>query len=120
MTEESQDRIDFSAVDPTPHLDRIVGKIMDRSAFELARRRQRGSALALLGRWQRPMAIAAALAVIVSYSVLTGVEQPTPGEDTGSSFGEYIGLPTEIARWVGEDDLPAATDVLFLANEETP
>ena len=65
MTENHEDRIDLSNLDPTAdpeRFDRSVRGIMDAARFELSRRRKQLGALVELGRWQRPMAAAAAIA----------------------------------------------------------
>jgi hypothetical protein len=121
MMDNDDDRIDFSALDSTvdsDRLDRAVSGIMEGARFELARRRKVGDLVRYLGQWQRPMAAAAVVAVLVTYSV---VSTPAPTVDpVAEAFNDHLGLPTEVAAWVTAETPPAAEEILFLSEEGAP
>lgn len=114
-------RIDLGALDPTREPGRfnaLVGTIMERAAFLLAQRRNRSTALGQLARWQRPVAAAAAIILIVSLAVLTRVAPSSAGtveEEPG--FTEAMGIPTPIAQWMGAEQPPTAAEFLFTLAE---
>ena len=121
----TDDRIDFSPLDPTrdgERFDHVVHAIAAAAAPQLRARRFRATTIGQIGTWRRPMLAAAAAIAIVSFTVLTQVG-PGPGqtESGGSSEWEIavaMGVPTEIADWVAGDGNPTAADLLGALEEE--
>jgi|GEM_PF-1633969 len=116
------DRIDFSALDPTrdqARFDGLVGSIVDQAADELDRRRVSNSPLNLLVQWRRPMLAAAAVIAIVSVGVLLRVDTVNNADYAAETAGiaEAIGVPTLLAQGVRQNDMPTTAE-LFDAFQE--
>jgi hypothetical protein len=113
MTDE---RIDFSALDPTAEGDRFeeaVGRINAAVAPALAARRARGSVVGQVAGWWRPLLAAATIAGIVSAATLALVEEPASGGESEIGVAEVIGVPEQIAQWVRNDKLPDPAELLI-------
>ncbi len=112
MTDE---RIDFSALDPTADAERfeeIVGRISAAAAPALAARRVPAGVFGQVAGWWRPLLAAAVLAGIVSAATLARVQVPArASEEIG--VAEAIGVPQQIARWVRSDEEPDPTELLI-------
>lgn len=109
-------RIDLTSLDPTRHpdrFDRLVSGITDRAALLLARRRRHTGALSQLARWQRPVAAAAAIVLIVSYAVLSRFGQPALETTREPGLSESIGVPAQVVQWMGAEQQPSAAEFLF-------
>jgi hypothetical protein len=118
MNDEMDNRIDFSTLDPTANADRfarVVDSILEASGPELAARRGRLGVIAEVGRWRRPMLVAAALAAMLSIVVLNRLPTTAAAEPTAESAGivEALGVPTALADLMRAGELPAASAVLY-------
>lgn len=114
----SDDRIDFSALDPTrdeAHFEGLVSGIMKDAEPELERRRQRLTVVAQVGQWWRPLLAAAAIIIAVSLGTLWRLGE-TSGTVSGtvqeSGIEETLGVPAQMARWVRADQLPSTSELL--------
>jgi len=117
MSEQDNRPVNLEALDPTAdteRFDRMVSSIMDESRDELASRRAHYGVMAELGRWRRPMMAAAAVAAALSVLTLTRIPVASPGDD-GRVEGivEALGVPTELAQWIGSEELPSAADIAY-------
>jgi hypothetical protein len=116
------DRIDFSALDPTLDKDRfdgLVGSILQRASDELAERRAASSPLNQIVQWKRPMLAAAAVIAMVSAGVLLRVEGANGADYAEESTGiaEAIGVPSLLAQGIRNNDMPTTAE-LFEAFQE--
>ncbi len=114
-----EDRIDFSALDPTrdqDHFESLVGSIVERAEDQLAQRRAASSSLMQLVQWRQPMLAAAAVIAMVSVGVLWRVESPEVEEDT-TGVAEAIGVPSLLAQGIRNNDMPTTAE-LFEAFQE--
>ena len=117
MTDE---RIDFSALDPTAEGERFeeaVGRINAAAAPALAARRARVSVFGQVAGWWRPLLAAAAIAGIVSAATLALVEGPALEGESEVGVAEAIGVPEQIAQWVRNDESPDPSEVLIALEE---
>lgn len=113
----TDDRIDFSALDPkrdAERFDRVVTGITQSAARVLAARRQPASALDLIACWKRPMLAAAAVVVIVALAVLAGVPDYSPASPRLLALSEALGLPPTVTDWVVSDRVPGPGQILTL------
>jgi len=107
------ERIDFSAVDPTldqDHFDGLVDSIMARAAGELATRRVSTSPMMLLVNWKRPMLAAAAIIALVSVGVLWQVRS-TQSQEESTGIAEAIGVPSLLAQSIRSNEMPSTVDL---------
>ncbi|TFG53151.1 MAG: hypothetical protein E4H37_03980 [Gemmatimonadales bacterium] len=114
----SDDRIDFSALDPThdeARFERLVSAIVRDAEPELRRRRQSSSSVAQVGQWWWPLLAAAAVVIMASLGLLWRLGE-TPGASTSivveSGIEESLGVPTQVASWIRGDQLPSTSDFL--------
>ena len=110
------DRIDFSALDPTrdqAHFDSLVNSIMERAADQLAERRASNSPILQLVQWRRPMLAAAAVIAMVSGGVLLQVRGSEVVEES-TGIAEAIGVPDLLAQGIRNNELPTTAE-LFAA-----
>ncbi len=112
----SDERIDFSPLDPTRDPERfkgILSAISGRAAAELAARRAGVGVFEQISRWWRPMLAAAAVTGIVSIGTLTQIDTSAPETTSDLSFGTAIGMPEQLAQWVESDELPTTAELLL-------
>ena len=117
----SDDRIDFSGLDPTQDAERfdaIVRSITDAAANQLAARRARATVVGQVASWWRPLLAAAAIVGIVSISALAGTEPLAATTETELGLSEAIGMPQQIAEWVLTEDVPTPTELLVALEGE--
>lgn len=116
----TEDRIDFSPLDPTrdpARFEGIVLRIMEQAAAALAARRRRPSAVELIAAWRWPAFAAAAAIVLLAVTVLTQVPASAQAARGSSGLNEALGIPVQVAEWVGTNQVPAPADVLTLFAE---
>jgi hypothetical protein len=107
------DRIDFSALDPTrdeAHFESLIDSIMERAADRLAERRASSSPLMQLVQWRRPMLAAAAVIAMVSVGVLWRVQTPELVEES-TGVAEAIGVPTLLAQGIRNNEMPTTAEL---------
>ncbi len=114
----SDDRINFSALDPTrdeARFERLVSAIVHDAEPEFTRRRQPSSAVAQVGQWWWPLLAAAAVVIMVSLGFLWRLGE-TPGASASVvveiGIEESLGVPTQVASWIRSDQLPSTSDFL--------
>ena len=117
MSEQDNRPVNLEALDPTvdtERFDRMISSIMDESGDELASRRAPYGVMAELGRWRRPMMAAAAVAAVLSVITLTRIPVASPNDDVrAEGIVEALGVPTELAQWIGSEELPSAADIAY-------
>jgi predicted MFS family arabinose efflux permease len=116
----TDDRIDFSSLDPArdnERLDGAVASIMERAEASLATRRSQATVVGQIFRWRRPMLAAAAALAVASIGVLTQVEAPEE-QETRAEVAEAIGIPTSLAQWVRAGETPTTAEIFAAIAEE--
>ncbi len=115
MSEKLDRPIDLSAIDPsvdTARFERSISSVMDAAADQLAARRANAGAIVLLAQWRRPMLAAAAVAALISGTILATVRVPdysvAPETD---GIAEAMGVPAAVAQWMAGDRLPTTADL---------
>lgn len=125
--DDLNDRFDLSALDPFADEQRrasFVAAVMERSAFELARRRAaassgeltwlNGSVFGVLAGWARPALAAAAVLVLISSAALQLSRRHL---EANSGVIEALSVPTPVERWLVEDRTPTEADLLLAIEE---
>lgn len=118
----TEDPIDFSKLDPTAdpvRFEAIVRSITESAAGQLATRRARAGVMGQISRWTRPMLAAAAVLALLSIITLAGVRTGdgtavAPSGDGSAApvdLAEAIGIPGQLASWVGEGTTPTTADL---------
>ncbi len=115
MSEKLDRPIDLSAIDPstdTARFERTIASITTAAADQLAARRTNADAIVLLARWRRPMLAAAAIAALISGTIMATVRVPdysvAPETD---GIAEAMGVPAAVAQWMAGDQLPTTADL---------
>ena len=107
------ERPDFSALDPfadPAHRERFVATVLDRAAFELARRRRGATVWGVMATWARPALAAAAVLVVASASLLRSASA-APAETVG--VVEALAVPTPAESWLIEEREPTTDDLIL-------
>ncbi len=113
----SDERIDFSSLDPTQDAERfdaIVHSITDAAANQLAARRARATVVGQVASWWRPLLAAAAIVGIVSIGALARSGTTAATTETEVGLAEAIGMPQQIAEWVLTEDVPTPAELLVV------
>ena len=115
MTDE---RLDFSALDPTAdaeRFDRVRGAIVARVAPRLRAWRARQVLWTQLAAWRRPVLAAAAAIVLASAAVIVRAprQEPAARAQASQTLIEAAGVPESITSWEGAT-APGPADVLDL------
>lgn len=106
---------DLSALDPTTDrlgYERLVRRIMEAAAPELARRAGGVHPLTLLAAWVRPGLAAAAVIALVALGALAVTERVGPEEEAGT-VADALGLPAAAADWLTEGREPSEYDLVL-------
>lgn len=118
------ERLDLSPLRGGPDADRedrLVSAIMRSAAPELTRRASRAGVLGMLGNWMWPALAAAAVAALISGTVLARVQSDT--DDVGGlllgGVVPALGLAEPVAAWLDEGRAPQVSDIV-LALEGDP
>ena len=120
MADGPNEQIDFSALDPThdpARFDRRVAAIVSNAEVLLARRRARAGAMFQLARWQRPVAAAAALILLLAYAVISQLRPAGPDLTGETGFSEAMGMPVQLVQWLGANEPPSPAELLFTVEE---
>ncbi len=118
----TDDRIDFSPLDPSQEAERfdgIVRSIMTAAAPQLARRRGRASVFGQVGLWWRPVLAAAAITGIVALAALARLETAAPAPTADTGLAEALGVPEQIAQWVRSDEVPTPAELIVALEDES-
>lgn len=116
------ERLDLSPLDPSADqlaYERLVRRIMNAAAPELARRAGQASPLALLAGWARPTLAAASIIAALAAGALLSTERPEPALVGSASVAEALGVPAPASEWLEAGREPDAGD-LVLAMERQP
>ncbi|UCF21184.1 MAG: hypothetical protein JSU87_07300 [Gemmatimonadota bacterium] len=118
----SEDRIDFSALDPTRDSERFESTVRAISAAagpQLAARRARSNVIVQVYGWWRPVLAAAAVIGVVSLGALSRTELSVPANtETEIGVAEAMGVPQQIAQWVRSDEVPTPAELLVTLESE--
>lgn len=109
------ERIDLSPLDPSADqlaYERLVRRVMDAAAPELARRAAGMDPLDLLVGWARPTLVAASIVAALAAGALFATERPDAAPDAGSVV-EALGVPSPAADWLESGREPDAGDVVL-------
>ena len=116
------ERVDLSALDPTRDqigYERLVRRILDAAAPELARRRAAATPLVQLAAWARPALAAAAVIAAVALGTIVVADRYIGATDAAASIADALGVPAPAADWLAEGRAPTTGD-LVLAVERSP
>jgi hypothetical protein len=111
----NDDRIDFSAVDPTKddaHFEALVSTIVRDAEVELDRRQGRLTVVGQVGQWWRPLLAAAAVIIVVSLGFLWQLGGNGSIALVENGIEESLGVPAEVASWIRSDELPTTSALL--------
>ncbi|MFP4623012.1 MAG: hypothetical protein ACOCVZ_03320 [Gemmatimonadota bacterium] len=111
-----QEPMDLSPLDPQADqlaYERLIHRIMDAAAPELARRAESVGPLALVAGWARPtMAAAAVLAAFAAGALLT-TDRPMEAAAEPASMVDALGIPAPAAQWLEEEREPTRGDLVL-------
>lgn len=116
----SDDRIDFSALDPTDDPERfeqIVSAVTEGAVTLLESRRAEATVFSQVVQWWKPLLAAAAITGVISIGTLAEVEVSTPETESEIGLAEAIGVPVQIADWIWSDEAPTPAE-LFVTLED--
>lgn len=115
------ERIDLSPLDPAADqlaYERLVRRIMDAAAPELARRAADTNPLDLVVGWARPTLVAASIVAALAAGALFATERADAAADAGGMV-HALGVPFPAADWLESGREPDAGDVV-LSMERRP
>ncbi len=118
----TDDRIDFSPLDPARDAERfdgVVRSILAAAGPTLAARRSRAGVFGQVGLWWRPLLAAAAITGIVALATLAGIEDAIQPSPAPTGLAEALGVPEQIAEWVRSDQAPAPVELLIGPEEDS-
>jgi hypothetical protein len=116
------ERIDLSPLDlRTDQLayERLVRRIVDAAAPELARRTAATGPLALVAGWARPTLIAASIVAVLAAGALLSTDRDPSSETAPAMAVDALGVPVPASQWLEAGREPDAGD-LVLAMERRP
>lgn len=108
------DRVDLSPLDLAAdqlRYERLVRRVMDAAAPELARRARRAGPLALVAGWARPTLAAAAIITAIALGALAAIERN--GVQPSGSMADALGVPAPAAEWLEDGREPTASDLVL-------
>jgi hypothetical protein len=115
------ERQDLSSLDPrkdAERWDRMVANILQRSAFELRRRRVAAEEVSIfdgLLSWTRPALATAAALTLLAIAALSQAENAGLVDD--GAFIWSASTPAPMQEWLANDAPPAVFDLLVLTGE---
>lgn len=110
------ERVDLSALDPTRDrigYERLVRRILEAAAPELARRRATANPLVQLAAWARPALAAAAVIALVALGTLAVTTRYETVQDPAGSIADALGVPAPAADWLTEGRAPTTGDLVL-------
>lgn len=108
------DRIDLSPLDPADDMiayERLIRRVMDEAAPELARRARDASPLALVVGWARPTLAAAAMIAAFAAGALVLTDRADGG--TSATVVDALGVPAPAADWLETGRDPDEADLVL-------
>ncbi len=114
------ERIDLSPLDLTADqlaYERLVRRIMDAAAPELARRTT--GPLALVAGWARPTLVAASIVALLAAGALLSTDRDASSASAPTAVVDALGVPVPASQWLEVGREPDAGD-LVLAMERRP
>lgn len=97
--------------------ERLIRRVMDAAAPELARRARATSPLALVAGWARPTLSAAAIIAVLSAGALLatdrGIDRTAAAPDGSESAVDALGIPDPAADWLQDEREPSASDLVL-------
>lgn len=117
-----REQIDLSPLDLEADqlaYERLVRRIMDASAPELARRAARSGPLMLVAGWARPTLVVAAIVAILAAGALVATDRESKESTSPEMVVDALGVPVPASRWLEVGREPDAGD-LVLAMERRP
>jgi hypothetical protein len=118
----SDERIDFSSLDPTLNAERFetaVRAIGAAAGAELGRRRARSSVVGQVGLWWKPLLAAAAITGIVSAGALLRFQASPSSDLQDVGIAEAIGMPDPVAEWVRSGEVPTTAELIEAMEDES-
>ncbi len=116
----TDDRIDFSPLDPTrdpERFDGLVRSILGAASTQLADRRARATVFGQVSLWWRPLLAAAAITGVVALAALARLEDSAQPAVAETGLAEALGVPDPIAEWVRSDQVPTPAELIGLEGE---
>lgn len=110
------ERIDLSPLDPAADqlaFERVVRRVMDAAAPELARRAGKTGPLVLVAGWARPtLAAAAVVAVLAAGALLATDREPVVGPASELAV-DALGVPVPASQWLEAGREPNSGDLVL-------
>ncbi len=116
MIDHSDDRIDFSPLDPLgdpAREERVVSAVMAR--ISVSPRTHAEGVWQSIAAFMRPALAAAAVIVVASGSALVYAQRAESAPTSVADVTESVGLSPPIAAWVAGGVAPSAGDLVVLA-----
>lgn len=116
------ERIDLSPLDLAADqlaYERLVRRVMDASAPELARRAASSGPLMLVAGWARPTLVAASIVAILAAGALLSTDRESTDPAAPEMVVDALGVPVPASQWLEAGREPDAGD-LVLAMERRP
>lgn len=110
------ERIDLSPLDVADDqlaYERLVRRIMDAAAPELARRADESSPLAFVAGWARPTLAAASIIAALAAGALLATERAGPAAMESAAVVDALGIPAPAAEWLEAGREPDADDLVL-------
>lgn len=116
------ERIDLSPLDLAADqlaYERLVRRVMDASAPELARRAASSGPLTLVAGWARPTLVAASIVAVLAAGALIATDREPAATSPSETVVDALGVPVPASQWLEVGREPDAGD-LVLAMERRP
>jgi hypothetical protein len=110
------ERVDLSALDPTRDrigYERLVHRILEAAAPELARRRAAANPLVQLAAWARPALAAAAVIAVLAAGAIAMAERYDGAQDPAGTIADALGVPAPASDWLAEGRAPTTGDLVL-------
>jgi hypothetical protein len=115
------DRLDLRPLDPMAddeRFERLVERITDAAAPELARRFERTGLFGALAEWAWPALSAVAVLALISGAALALARQQVSADDTFAGVVDALQVAEPVSAWLTEGEPPTASDLIFALEGE--
>jgi hypothetical protein len=115
------DRLDLRPLDPMAddeRFERLVARITEAAAPELARRFERTGLFGALADWAWPALSAAALLALVSTAALALARQQASADDSFAGVVDALEVAEPVSAWLSEGRSPTTSDLIFALEGE--